>query len=672
MIIDGKEVSVDYKQAYKLQKEIDAKPEIPETAKVEVSPKELKDLQNSFDSYGSGFGNNYGYGMDMQNNILGSDAASSYDNRIHRYDIFEEMGACPFLNRGLQVIADDACQKNEDGNTIKIYSDDDEIKEDLEDLFNERLNINKELWSIFFETCKLGDNFYEVIPDDYNHPTQVSRIRYLDPKKVNRIEKNGKLAFYTYRTELLDDEDFNNLASNYQTEKKNNKQEAIYKLQPWQIIHFKITNKKCYPYGGSLLDAGMQTYRRYSMLEDAIMVYRLARVPERRVFKIDVGNLSSNEAMRAVNRIKDNYRSNQILDDHGNINKTAAALSLTQDIFIPVREGSTGTDITTLAPGQALNNIDDIRLFRDELLWTLNIPPEYLGTTSDQTGGAGMAKGSLAMQDVKFARFVERIQYYIEEGLTKIAAIELFFKKKKKGDLKNFKIELTPPSNVKEIMDIEYLNQKMNLIGTMNGLGIFPVDFILEYVMKMSKKEISDIKLFKQLEMQQGQNAGMGGGMDAMGGGMPMGGSMDMGGMPDMGGGAPMMSVATNSEELQEKMVNIFGKDVLIENKDSYKNLLKALDEYNEEHAQKLKEEKANDEPKVLTSELLKEVRDTLIEKDKEKTNQSAAALYYENEFGGLDFGKSSFKIYGKGKKRTGPASKNSPRVIIEEIERKL
>ena len=676
MIIDGKEVSVDYRQAQKVQKQIDLQPEIPETAKVEVSPKDLKELQNSLTNYGDAIsGNDYGYGMDMQANILGNDSALSYESRVHRYDIFDEMGACPFLNRGLQVIADDACQKNEDGNTIKIFSDDDEIKDDLEDLFNERLNINKELWSIFFETCKKGDNFYEIIPDSYEHPTQVARIRFLDPKKVNRIEKNGKLAFYTYKTELLDDDDFNNLNSNYETTSKNNKTEAIYKLQPWQIIHFKIADKDCYPYGGSLLKAGVQTYRRYSMLEDAMMVYRLARVPERRVFKIDVGNLSSNEAMRAVNRIKDNYRSNQILDDHGNINKTAAALSLTQDIFIPVREGSTGTDISTLAPGQALNNIDDIRHFRDELLWTLNIPPEYLGTTSDQGGGAGMAKGSLAMQDVKFARFVERIQYYIEEGLTKIASIELFFKKKKRGDLKNFKIELTPPSNVKELMDMEYINQKMNLIGTMNGLQIFPVDFILEYVMKMSKKEISDIKLFKQLEMQQGQN--MGGGMDMMGGGMSMGGGMDAmgGGMPggDMGAGAaPMMSVATNSEELQEKMVNIFGKDVLLENKDSYKKLLEALDDYNKEREEKLKEDKLENEPKVLTNELLNDFKNVIMAKEAIKTNQSSAALYYENEFGGLDFGKASFKIFGKGKKRTGPASKNSPRIIIEEIERKL
>ena len=193
--------------------------------------------------------------------------------------------------------------------------------------------------------------------------------------------------------------------------------------------------------------------------------------------------------------------------------------------------------------------------------------------------------------------------------------------------------------------------------------------------MKMSKKEISDIKLFKQLENQQAMQQG--GEMDM--GGMDMGDGMDMGGIPggDMGagadmGGAPAMSVATTSEELQEKMVNIFGKDILIENKESYTKLLKALDEYNAKHSEEEKLIKEENEPKVLTSELLKEVEEKLTSKKVEATNQSTQALYYENEFGGLDFNEQSFKIYGKAKKRSGPSSKNSPRIIIEEIEKKL
>ena len=663
MIVNGKEVNINYNATYETQKKIDLQAELPETAKTEVSKKELKEINQQIDNgYNSGY--SYGDMYGSENTLL--TGLNSAENRYNYYQTFDQMDACPFIHRGLQVIADDACQKNIDGNTVKVYSNDDDVKTILEDLFHERLNLNKELWSIFFETCKLGDNFYEIIPDSYTNPTEISRIRYLDPRKTNRIEKNGKLAFYTYRTEMSEDE--------YSPESENKeKQEMIYKLQPWQVVHFRITDKRFQPYGGSLLTAGVQTYRRYSMLEDAMLVYRLARVPERRVFKIDIGNLSTTEGMRAVQKIKDNNRAKSIMDEKGNIQKNAVALSLLDDIYIPVREGQNGTEITTLQPGVGLNNIDDIRFFRDELLWTLNIPPEYLGFTSDG-GMGGQQKGSLAMQDVKFARFIERIQYYIEEGLTKIAAIELFFKKKKKADLKNFRLELTPPSNVKEIMDIEYLNQKMTLISSMASTQLFPKNFILKYVMKMSKKEIADINLQKDIEAaslaaQQGM-----GGMDMMGGAAGMGGAM--GGMDMMGGAAgmgtpaaPMMSVKT--EELNTKtMVNVFGKDVLIEHKEDYAKLMKALEEYNKEKENNLIKEEIDES--ISNNEFMRKVKDLLIKESIETTNKSSNALYYEGEFGGLNFKDSEFKIFNREDKKKKSKSKKSSVLTEEEIVRKL
>lgn len=663
MIINGKEVNIDYRAAQTIQQHLDVSPEIPETAKVEVSKKDIKELNQTFDSgvanYNEAlmYGNMYG----TENQLLTGLNAS--ENRANYYQVFDQMDGCPFIHRGLQVIADDACQKNIDGDTVKVYSDDEDIKEILEKLFHERLNLNKELWSIFFETCKLGDNFYEVIPDSYEHPTEISRIRYLDPRKTNRIEKNGKLAFYTYRTDLD--------TSDYSTGINNDnkaKQEVIYKLQPWQVIHFKITDKKFAPYGGSLLSPGVQAYRRYSMLEDAMLVYRLARVPERRVIKVDIGNLSTAEGMRAIQKIKDNNRAHSILDEKGNIQKNAVALSLLDDMYIPVREGQSGTEVTTLQPGVGLNNIDDIRHFRDEILWILNIPPEYLGFTSDQGGGAMAGKGSLAMQDVKFARFIERIQYYVEEGLTKIAAIELFFKKKKKADLKNFKLELTPPSNVKEIMDIEYLNQKINLVSAMLGTQLFPKDFILKYVMKMSRKEISDINLQKDIEASTlAAQASAGGDMGMSG--MPMGGDMGMGGMPMGAAPAPMMSVKT--EEFSPKaMVSIFGKEVLIEHKEDYAKIVKAYEEYKKEKENNLLKEEV--EESISNNEFMSKIKDLLIKEEKIKTNKAASSLYYENELGGLNFSKSQFSIYGKPKKRTGPKSMKSSRIITEEITRDL
>lgn len=628
MILNGKEISIDYRAAQNIQQKIDLTPEIPDNAKVELPKKEVKELKDEFSNfYGNMSLQNFSDSYGSSNNTFSLSGSNTNNvNRSEYYDTFQEMSECNFIHRGLQIIADDGCQKNIEGNVVKIYSDDEETKNILEDLFNKRLNLNKELWSIIYETCKLGDNFYEIIPDSYEHPSQVVRIRYLNPKKVNRIEKNGKLAFYTYYSEF----EVENTPNYFSDIKSDKKQDMVYRLEPWQIIHFKISDKDFYPYGGSLLKSGIKAYRRLMMLEDGMVIYRLARVPERRVFKIDVGNLSTHEANRAIQKIKDNYRSNQVMDDKGNINKTAAALSLTQDIFVPVREGQSGTSIETLQAGTGLQNIDDIKYFRDEILWTLNIPSEYLGLSENAQSG----RGSLAMQDVKFARFVERIQYYVEEGLTKIAAIELFFKKKKRNELNNFRLELTPPSNVKEIMDIEYLNQKMGLISAMASTNMFPTEYILKYVMKLSKKEISDIKFFKSLETQnQGADAsgdlGLGGMSD-----LGMGGGMDMSAGMTNSASMPAMSVTT------ENMVNLFGKDVLIENKEDFAKLMKLVEDYEKQQALDNKEN---------TVEILKEIQEILGSKEEVKTNDIASNLFYENELGGLNFGK-SFKIYNKEK----------------------
>lgn len=666
MIVNGKEVEINFKQASQIQDRVNNVEQLPDNAKSEIGKKELKEINSFISDNSSNFD---GFGMTNNTLLTGKNAR---ENRKDYYTTFQEMSECNFIHRGLQIIADDCSQKNMEGHTLKVYSDDEEIQQILQELFFERLNIDKELWSIIYETCKFGDNFYEIIPDSYKNPSMIARIRYLEPEKVNRIEKNGKLAFYTYTADSIDPEDmmFNpGIVSDKKDEEK-----IIYKLEPWQIIHFRIPNKKFAPYGGSLLDPGVKVFRRLQLLEDGMVIYRLARVPERRVFKIDCGNLPQSEANRQVQRIKDNYRTTQILDDRGNINRTASALSLTQDIFVPVREGSNGTSIETLGPGTALNNIDDIRYFRDQILWTMNIPPEILGFTSDQSGGA-QGRGSLAMQDIKFSRFAERIQFNIEESLTKIAAVELFFKHKKKADLKNFKIELTPPSNIKELMDLEFVTNKMNLIQSMNGTGLFPKKFILEYVMKMTKKEIDNLIFFKDLEAQasQEQNNAIMGGM-GMGGDMSatssIGGDMNTAPAGDMSAPAPASAPAgasINTENLEEKMVKIFGKDILIENKEDFAKLIQAANKYNES----LKNPIIEDE-EIEESLILKQISESVSGIKKVfKTNDSSINLIYENELGGLNYEKEELLIFEAPKKRTGPKSRGNP-YIYEEIKNTL
>ena len=648
MLINGKEVFYDPKKSQNIQDRINDSKNLPDFIKTEVTKKQIKDSGFSDINQTVDFGQSIESGIDNNTFLTGG---SDLENRRNYYSTFQEMSNTNFIHRALECICDDACQKNTEGNTTSVVSDNEEVKSILEDLFHKRLNLNKELWSIFYETIKFGDNFYEVIPDSYENPKMIAKIRYLETHKVNRVEINGKLAFYTYTTDLLD-------------ENNKNKGEMQYRLQPWQIIHFKIEDKDFYPYGGSLLKSGVRTFRRLSMLEDAILVYRLARTPERRGFKIDVGNLSTIEANRFIQRMRDNFRTSQIIDSDGKINRKAAALSITQDIFIPVREGSSGTNIDTLQGGQGLNTIDDLKFFRDQILLTMNIPPEYLGVQPD---GGGGNRGSLAVLDSKFARFVERIQYYIEEGLTKLAFIELFFAGKKKEELQDFKIELTPPSNIKEIIDIEFVSQKMNLIQTMIGLNVFPTKYILKNVLRLSNKEINDIMLFKELEDQKKSQGAAG--MDA---GMGMGGMppMDMGGMPpmDMGAAPPVDASVPPPEAVptlnQETLVNIFGKDLLIENKDDFIKLIKAAEDYEKEKNKVIIEEVEEENVDESLVEAIRKVISS--EKPRIKKNNSKY-LFLNGELDGLSFDEQTVTVYGNPRKRTGRKVQGTSDIIYEE-----
>jgi hypothetical protein len=654
-LINGKEVSFTTKQTLSIQQDISKIAQIPDELKQQLSPEEMKSILPA-------------EGVDVSNiGFFSGQEEEGLRNRKERYDLYREMDQMVFIHRAIETVCDDGVQMNDEGHALKFYSDDDDIKDRLDDLFNNRLNFDSNLWSVMYETIKMGDNFFEVIPDSYERPKKIMKLRFLEPQRVERIEVNGKLAYFIYRQDIKDN--------------KNKKVgDKEYRLQPWQIIHFKVDNKEFEPYGGSLLTAGVRTYRRLALLEDVMLVYRISRSPERRVFYVDVGQLSPIEAKRFLQKFRDSYRTQQFIDENGKINKRAQVLSVTSDIFIPVREGGQGTKIDTLQAGQALNSMDDLKYFRDEILRTLNIPPDYLGDQSDRS------RGALSTLDVKFSRYIERIQGYVESGLNKIAVLDLFFAGKKKDELQDFMIELTPPSNIKELTDIEFFNQKIMLIGAIIQLNLYPTKWILKKVMRLSDKEIADIMLYKQLEDQQKAQQQA---QAQMGSGMPLG----AGGIetpptpPGAGGGAPPPEGTPGAEQNQlevpvagaeamappgntlgavnaESLIQAFGQSFLVENQEDFFKILHASEDYKKNQ-------------KLITEEV-KQDTDTLLEAISvaitgaptvQKKKSKLAYLFSDNEFGGLTFNESKepneIKVYREKKKRGG--YKEDEEVVFEE-----
>lgn len=528
----------------------------------------------------------YEPGLDFNNFSFFNVENSSFNERKNRYDYYKEMDTMEFIHRALEIVADDATQANNDGDVFKIYSDDEGLKDILENLFIERLDMNNELWNILYDTAKMGDGFYEIVPDDYENPKKIIYLKFLPPDRLERIEKDGKLSHYEYSP---DTKKMSN-GRGFVDDQLKPGEKAIYKLQPWQVIHFKVqTDRDSDPYGGSLLKSGIRTYRRLSILEDVILVYRISRAPERRVFNIDVGNLNYTDAKKFIQKIKEQYRTQNFIDENGNINKKANVLSITSDIFVPVREGGVGTKIETLQGGEALKSIDDLDYFKDKILRIMNIPMAYLG------GDADRSRGSLSQQDIKFARFIERIQAQISKGLNKIAALELFFNGQKKDGLANFKIELTAPSNIKELTEIDLISQRMGLVGTIQALDIYSTDWILKNIMHHSDREIAEIKMQKALENQSKAQTGAETGGELGG---PIGGGQELGGPelgaapgPELGapgiapGATPEAGATPGAEAGPENLaastlINLFGKDFIVEHKEDFFKILKSSKQY--------------------------------------------------------------------------------------------
>tara|TARA_Y100000310_G_C20640918_1_gene793837 strand:- start:460 stop:1974 length:1515 start_codon:yes stop_codon:yes gene_type:complete len=476
----------------------------------------------------------------------------------------------------------------------------------------------------------MGDNFYEVVVDDYKKPKNVIFLRYLEPDKVDRIEDNGRLAYFTYKTTNIDND----------KSKAKKEEEVIYKLQPWQIIHFKLENKQFSPYGSSLLYPGLRTYRRLNLLEDVMIVYRLSRAPERRVFYIDVGNLNRIEARRFLEKVKNQYRTSSFIDEDGKINKKARMLSITNDIFVPVREGGAGTKIETLQGGEALHNIDDMKYFRDKILRVMNIPPAYLGDEADRS------RGTLSQLDIKFSRFIERIQTQIIKSLNKVAALELFFGGYKKEKLNDFEIELTAPSNIKEITEIDMMNQRMGLLSTIQALGIFSNQWMLKNILKLSDAEIADIELYKRIEAtEQPPEIPGAEGVPAVVPGEevpPEAGTPETGAVPPETPGElpapgeevpPVAPAPETAEEIAAStMIKILGKEFVVENSKDFFKIINFI------------AKEKNIEKTAEFEEMIEDISNLLMPKEEKPNTNNIRRQFIINEFGGLVFEKGTGK----------------------------
>lgn len=399
-----------------------------------------------------------------------------YDLTVDKYKNFATDSVIshntPELHGAIDIYADEATVKNDDGDVINITSKNAEIKEVLESLFFEVLDINFNSWMWMRHLCKFGDLCLFVDAKD------DGGILNLVPIPINEIE----------REEGFDEKD--PLAVRFRWLTRGN---SI--LENWQIIHFRLLGNDSYlPYGTSVLEPARRIWRQLILIEDAMLVYRIVRSPERRVFHIEIANTPPDQVDTFMEQVKTQLQRNTIVDPTtGRVDLRYNPLSVEEDYFLPKR-GEQKTQIDTLSGGQFTGDIEDVQYIQSKMFAALKIPRAYLGY-EDQIG----SKATLAQEDVRFSKTIERIQSLFVAELNKIAIIHLFLLGYSNDDLVNFNISMANPSTVREQQLLELWRMKLEVAG-MAQEGVFDRGFVYRKIFGLNDRQIAAIKDGKRID----------------------------------------------------------------------------------------------------------------------------------------------------------------------------
>ena len=452
---------------------------------------------------------------------FGQDALSNYlrldQDLMNRYADYEEMDDYGEIAVALDILADDATQPDTTLNrTIWITSKDKTLQTNLDDLFNKVLRMDEEIWEIARTLCKYGNDLEELIVTDQG----VRGLNYLPPATMRRIEGQrgdlmgfiqdfrGKFDYSSTDYQQILAAKFGAPGSGSATD-LDLLRSPVAAFEGWEVVHFRLRGRERRSvYGHSILDPARWIWKRLMLLEDAALVYRLQRAPERFAFYVNTGDLPPNESLAFVNRVRQNFRKKKFVDPaSGKLNLQFHSIAPDEDFFVPSRNGVDSTRIENLG-APAWQAMDDVEYFRDKLFAAIKVPKAYLGQEE------GVARAVLSSEDVRFARTVLRIQRELKNGLRKIARVHLSALGIDPYSVQ-YDIHMTVPSAIFELAQLEVRNARADLAGRMRDF--VSLRWILSNVFGLSEDEIKSIqKQRKDETMEDAQVQGAASGL-AMG-----------------------------------------------------------------------------------------------------------------------------------------------------------
>ena len=407
-----------------------------------------------------------------------TDAVHKKSLRLGLFKDYESMDNDGIVSSALDIYADESTMKSEYGSVLEIQTENENIKAILHNLFYDILNIEFNLWPWVRNMCKYGDFFLHLEINEKYGITNVAPLSAYDVARVEGLDpENPHYVKFVLEQGTSENTSYS-AAKPHQSE-----------LENFEVAHFRLLSDSNFlPYGKSMVEQGRKTWKQLSLMEDAMMIHRIMRAPEKRVFQIDIGNIPPAEVDNYMQKILNKMKKTPIIDQAtGEYNLKYNMQNITEDFFLPVRGGDSGTRIESL-PGLSYEAVEDIEYLKNKLLAALRVPKAFLGY--EESLGS---KATLAAEDVRFARTIERIQRITISELTKIAIVHLYAQGYQDADLVNFELNLTNPSTIYETEKVELWSSKTQLASSMLQDGIVSTEWIYRNVFNFTDDKIKEM-----------------------------------------------------------------------------------------------------------------------------------------------------------------------------------
>ncbi len=408
-------------------------------------------------------------------------------HRPQIYSDYDAMDQDGIIASALDIIADESTLTNDMGEVLQIKSSDDEVQEVLYNLFYDVLNIEFNLWSWIRQMCKYGDFFlkleisekfgvYNVIPYSAYH---IERRENFDPKNPAKVQ-------FAYNPEGFFS---GNSSGYYHTPNQSNTDNTIV-FDNYEIAHFRLISDMNYlPYGRSYIEPARKLFKQYILMEDAMLIHRIVRAPEKRIFYVNVGSIPANEIENFMQKTISTMKRTPYIDEEtGEYNLKFNLQNINEDFYIPVRNGDSTTKIDT-TKGLDYDGIKDVEYLREKLFAALKIPKAFMGYDENLQG-----KATLAAEDIRFGRTIDRIQRIILSELYKIALVHLYAQGFDDERLTNFELRLTTPSIIYDQERIALLKEKVDLASSILENKLMPSDWVYDNIFHLSEDEYEEIR----------------------------------------------------------------------------------------------------------------------------------------------------------------------------------